>query len=135
MVVIRLARKGAKKSPFYHVVAADKRRARDSKFIENLGFLNPRAHENEERIRLNKERYDYWVAQGAQPSERVLTIVKELEAHPNGHKPKKAKLSKKAKARAAEEAAAAEAAAKEAAEAEATAEEAETAEEAKQEGE
>lgn len=77
MVTIRLARGGAKKRPFYQVVVTDSRNARDGRFIERVGFFNPIAAGKEERLRVNAERYQYWVAQGAQPSERVAQLVKE----------------------------------------------------------
>ena len=76
MVVIRLARGGAKKRPFYRVVVADQRSPRDGRFIERLGFFNPIATENEEKIRIDMERADYWLGQGAQPSTRVKTLIK-----------------------------------------------------------
>ncbi len=76
MVVIRLARGGAKKRPFYHLTVADKRNARDGRFIERVGFYNPVARGNEERLNLNQERIDYWLGMGAQPSPRVLTLLK-----------------------------------------------------------
>jgi small subunit ribosomal protein S16 len=77
MVTIRLARGGAKKRPFYQVVVTDSRSARDGRFIERVGFFNPIATGKEERLRVNAERYQYWVSQGAQPSERVAALVKE----------------------------------------------------------
>lgn len=77
MVTIRLARGGAKKRPFYQVVVTDSRNARDGRFIERVGFFNPIATGKEERLRVNTERYQYWVSQGAQPSERVAALVKE----------------------------------------------------------
>lgn len=80
MVTIRLARGGAKKRPFYHIVVADSRRARDGRFIERLGFFNPVARGNEEKLRLDTERLNYWVSQGAQPSDRVAKLVKSQEA-------------------------------------------------------
>ncbi len=76
MVVIRLARGGAKKRPFYHLTVADKRNARDGRFIERVGFYNPVARGNEERLNLNQERIDYWLGMGAQPSPRVVTLLK-----------------------------------------------------------
>lgn len=76
MVTIRLARGGAKKRPFYQVVVTDSRNARDGRFIERIGFFNPVAAGKEERVRLNADRYQYWVAQGAQPSERVAALAK-----------------------------------------------------------
>jgi len=78
MVVIRLARGGAKKRPFYRVVVADQRTPRDGRFIERLGFFNPIAIKNEEKIRIDLERADYWLGQGAQPSTRVKTLIKTL---------------------------------------------------------
>jgi len=78
MVVIRLARGGAKKSPFYRVVAADKRFSRDGRFLEKLGYFNPSARGVEKRLELNKPRLDYWVDQGAQMSDRVKSLVKEF---------------------------------------------------------
>ncbi len=77
MVVIRLARGGAKKRPFYHVVVADSRRARDGRFIERLGLFNPVAQGAAVKFDINGERYNYWVSQGAQPSDRVAALVKQ----------------------------------------------------------
>jgi small subunit ribosomal protein S16 len=79
MVTIRLARTGAKKRPFYHVVVTDQRNKRDGGFIERIGFFNPIATGGEERLRLNSARVDHWVAQGAQPSERVAQLIKEQQ--------------------------------------------------------
>ena len=76
MVTIRLARGGAKKRPFYSVVVTDSRNARDGRFIERIGFFNPVAKGQEERVRIDSERYSYWVSQGAQPSERVAALAK-----------------------------------------------------------
>lgn len=77
MVTIRLARGGAKKRPFYHIVVADSRNARGGRYIERVGFFNPIAVGGEERLRIEKERVDHWVANGAQPSERVAKLLKE----------------------------------------------------------
>jgi len=77
MVTIRLARGGSKKRPFYHLTVSDSRNARDSRFIERLGFFNPVARGNDERLRVDLDRVNYWLAQGAQPSERVAQLVKE----------------------------------------------------------
>ena len=77
MVSIRLARTGAKKRPFYHIVVADSRRARDGRYIERIGFFNPVAKGNEERLRLDGERVNHWVSLGAQASERVGKLIKE----------------------------------------------------------
>lgn len=76
MVKIRLARGGAKKRPFYSIVIADQRRAPRGKFIERVGFFNPRAAGGEERLRIDRERVQYWVNQGAQPSSRVTQLMK-----------------------------------------------------------
>jgi len=77
MVVIRMSRGGAKKRPFFHVVAADKRAPRDGRFIEKLGFFNPVASGQAERLNLNVERVEYWLGQGAEPSLRVKALIKE----------------------------------------------------------
>lgn len=77
MVVIRLSRGGSKKRPFYSVVVTDSRNARDGRFIERVGFFNPIARGGEVRLQVNAERVDYWVAQGAQMSDRVSGLVKE----------------------------------------------------------
>lgn len=77
MVKIRLARGGAKKQPFYHIVVADSRKPRDGRNIERLGFFNPVARGQEERLRLNLERVDYWTGVGAQVTDRVKTLVSE----------------------------------------------------------
>ncbi|MBB71983.1 MAG: 30S ribosomal protein S16 [Legionellales bacterium] len=78
MVVIRLARGGAKKRPFYHVVVADKRCPRDGRSIETVGLFNPVARGQEERLRLDLERIDHWIKTGAQPSDRVKSLIKEF---------------------------------------------------------
>ncbi len=77
MVTIRLSRGGAKKQPFYHVVVTDSRNRRDGRYIERLGFYNPSARGSEVELKLDQERIDYWVAQGAQTSERVSKLLKE----------------------------------------------------------
>ncbi len=77
MVVIRLSRAGTKKVPFYHVVFADSRKPRDGRFIERLGFYDAVAKGKATRIQLNKERIEYWISKGAQPSERVEHVLKE----------------------------------------------------------
>ena len=76
MVVIRLARGGAKKRPFYSLVVADSRTRRDGRFIERVGFYNPVANDKQERVRLQEDRLNHWVAQGAQLSEAVAKLVK-----------------------------------------------------------
>ena len=77
MVVIRMARGGAKKRPFYRIVVADKRSPRDGKFIERLGFFNPVAKGGEERLKLDHAKAQEWIAKGAQPSDRVASLIKE----------------------------------------------------------
>jgi len=77
MVIIRLARGGSKKRPFYHLTVSDSRNARNGRFIERVGFFNPIARGQEERLRVDSERVDYWVSQGAQLSERVAALVKQ----------------------------------------------------------
>ena len=79
MVTIRLARGGAKKRPFYHIVVTDSRKRRDSGYIEQLGFFNPRATGQEERLRVDLDRIKHWQGVGAKPSERVATLLKGLE--------------------------------------------------------
>jgi len=80
MVVVRLARGGSKKRPFYTVVAADSRRSRDGRFIERLGFYNPLAKEGQEGVRLNLERIQYWSDTGARISPAVTRLVKQQAA-------------------------------------------------------
>jgi small subunit ribosomal protein S16 len=77
MVSIRLSRGGAKKRPFYQIVVADSRASRDGRFIERIGFFDPMASGTGERIRLDRARFDYWVGTGAQPTNRVNSLVKE----------------------------------------------------------
>ncbi|HIL93813.1 MAG TPA: 30S ribosomal protein S16 [Cycloclasticus sp.] len=77
MVKIRLSRTGAKKRPFYHVVVADSRRSRDGRYIERVGYFNPRAIGAEVRLTIDASRVDHWVAQGAQATERVTKLIKE----------------------------------------------------------
>ena len=80
MLMIRLSRGGAKKRPFYHFTVADKRRARDGRFIERIGFFNPGAKGQEERLRIDMERVEYWKGQGAQLSDRVASLLKGVAA-------------------------------------------------------
>ena len=75
MVTIRLARHGAKKHPFYHVTVADKAASRDGRFVERVGFFNPMARGQEEGLRLDLARVDYWLGVGAKPSERVQQLI------------------------------------------------------------
>jgi small subunit ribosomal protein S16 len=80
MVTIRLARGGAKKRPFFNLVVADSRNARDGKFIERIGFYNPRAAGGEEALRVQLDRVTYWESQGAQLSDTVTRLVKDFGA-------------------------------------------------------
>jgi small subunit ribosomal protein S16 len=79
MVTIRLTRGGAKKRPFYHVVVTDSRNRRDGRYIERLGFFNPVATGKDEALKLDLERVQYWLGQGAQPSERVAGLIRQFE--------------------------------------------------------
>ena len=78
MVVIRLARGGANKRPFYHMVVDDSRRARDGRFIERVGFYDPKAPEGREALRVNMERVKHWKGKGAQLSPTVVRLVKQF---------------------------------------------------------
>lgn len=80
MVIIRLARGGAKKRPFFNMVVADSRNARDGKFIERIGFYNPRAVEGEEGLRIQWDRVTFWQSRGAQLSETVARLVRQFGA-------------------------------------------------------
>ena len=82
MVVIRLARGGAKKRPFFNVVVADSRNRRDGRFIERVGFYNPIASEGEESLRLAHDRIAFWQGRGAKLSETVEGLVKKAAAAP-----------------------------------------------------
>ncbi|MEN8106374.1 MAG: 30S ribosomal protein S16 [Pseudomonadota bacterium] len=77
MVTIRMSRGGAKKRPFYHIVVTDSRNKRDGRYIERIGFFNPIAKGQEERLRIDTERADYWSSKGAQISDRVTKLLKE----------------------------------------------------------
>jgi len=77
MVKIRMARGGAKRKPFYSIVATDSRKRRDSGYIERIGFFNPVARGQEVRLQLDEDRLAYWISQGAQISDRVKQLVKE----------------------------------------------------------
>lgn len=80
MVKIRLARAGAKKRPFYHVVATEKRNSRDGRFIERIGFYNPGAQGKEQKLVLDKAKLAAWVGKGAQVSDRVTYLAGTLPA-------------------------------------------------------
>jgi small subunit ribosomal protein S16 len=79
MVVIRLSRGGAKKRPFYQIVVSDRRDARDGRCIERIGYYNPSARGKEIPLNLDIERVRYWISKGAQPSDRVHTLIKNAE--------------------------------------------------------
>jgi len=83
MVVVRLAKSGAKKNPYYFITVADSRRPRDGGFIERLGFFNPSAKGSEERLRFNIERFDHWLTQGAQASDKVAELAKDARLSPD----------------------------------------------------
>ena len=118
---IRLARGGSKKRPFYRIVAADSRMPRDGRFIEKLGTYNPLLpKDSEERVKMNMERVQYWLGEGAQPTDRVSrmleaagVIAKKERNNPNKGTPGK-KAQERAEAKAEKAAAAAEAPAEEA---------------------
>jgi len=80
MVTIRLARGGAKKRPFYHIVVTDSRSRRDGRYIERIGFFNPGAQGNEVRLNIDTGRVDHWLGQGAKTSERVDKLLKDNAA-------------------------------------------------------
>ena len=82
MVVVRLAKSGAKKNPYYFITVADSRKPRDGGYIERLGFFNPSAKGSEERLRFNLDRFDHWVSQGAQASDKVSELVKDARLSP-----------------------------------------------------
>lgn len=135
MVIIRLARGGAKKTPFYNLVVADSRNRRDGRFIERVGFYNPSAKAGAEALRVDQERVTFWQSNGAQLSDTVARLVKFHAKGPEHAIASKAKDAAKAdaakakiaaveaaKVKAAADAAKAEADAKAAAEAEKAAE-------------
>ncbi|MEY4083980.1 MAG: hypothetical protein RL483_1349 [Pseudomonadota bacterium] len=80
MVVIRLARGGSHKRPFYHVVATDSRNRRDGRFIERVGFFNPIARGNDTKLNLSVERIEHWRSHGAQLSPRVEQLLKDFSS-------------------------------------------------------
>ncbi|UOA28436.1 30S ribosomal protein S16 [Pseudosulfitobacter sp. DSM 107133] len=105
---IRLARGGSKKRPFYRIVAADSRMPRDGRFIEKLGTYNPLlAKDNEERVKMDVERIQHWIAQGAQPTDRVARMLEAAGVTPKTvrNNPNKGTPGKKAQARVEEKAA------------------------------
>jgi len=122
---IRLARGGSKKRPFYRIVAADSRMPRDGRFIEKLGTYNPLLpKDSEERVKMDAERIQYWIGQGAQPTDRVARMLEAagLKDKAERNNPKKGAPGKKAQERAEEKAAKAAAPAEEAPAEEASAE-------------
>ena len=133
MVVVRLAKSGAKKNPYFFITVADSRKPRDGAYIERLGFFNPSAKGSEERMRFNIERLDHWIAQGAQLSDKVNELAKDARLSPEDLQTKldarKDKRSQKKDAIKAKKVAELEAQAKEAAAAEEAPAEEATAEE------
>ncbi|MCZ4091091.1 MULTISPECIES: 30S ribosomal protein S16 [Sinorhizobium] len=102
---IRLARGGSKKRPYYQIVVADARSPRDGRFLEKLGSWNPMlGKDDEKRVELDAERVNHWIAQGAQPTDRVLRFLDQagLAKRPARNNPNKAQPGKKAQERAAE---------------------------------
>ena len=77
MVVIRLARGGSKKRPFYQIVVADSRRSPNGRFIENVGYFNPMAQGKSVRLEMKTDRIEDWISKGAQASDRVASLIKE----------------------------------------------------------
>ena len=130
MLTIRLARSGAKKRPFYHISVADSRMPRDGRFVERVGYYNPIASGQEVRLEVNVERIDYWISKGAQPSERVLNLLKQNTETPEQTEKRLAAKEAKRIKKLALKVAAKEAPAEEAAPEEAPAEEAAPEEEA-----
>jgi small subunit ribosomal protein S16 len=108
-VVIRMARAGTKKRPFYHIVIADSRAPRDGRFIERLGFFNPLLpKDNKERLKLDLEKVKAWLKKGAQPSDRVLRFLdaagimkREKRNNPNKAVPRKERKAREEAAKAA----------------------------------
>ena len=127
MVVVRLAKSGAKKNPYYFITVADSRKPRDGAFIERLGFFNPSAKGSEERMRFNVDRLDHWISQGAQLSDKVKELAKDARLSSDDLQAKldakKDRRTQKKEAIKAQKVAELEAKAKEAAEEEASKEE------------
>jgi small subunit ribosomal protein S16 len=82
MVTIRLARAGAKKRPFYHIVVTDSRHPRDGRYIERIGFFNPVATGPEVGLHIERERAEHWLSKGAKASERVAALLKQQRQAP-----------------------------------------------------
>jgi small subunit ribosomal protein S16 len=106
MLKIRLARGGAKKRPYYHIVVTDSHSPRDGKFIEKVGSYNPLLAKDQPRVALKVERISEWLSKGAQPTERVARFLANegLVKWEHGNNPKKGEPGKKATERAAERA-------------------------------
>lgn len=112
-VVIRMARAGTKKRPFYHIVAADSRAPRDGRFIERLGYFNPLlAKDHKDRLKLDLDKVKDWMKKGAQPSDRVMRFLDAagVAKREKRNNPEKAVPRKERKAKAEEAAKAAAAA-------------------------
>jgi small subunit ribosomal protein S16 len=77
MVIIRLARGGANKRPYYRIEVSDRRRAPNGKCIERIGFYNPKASGKEERLRVDMPRMEYWLSKGAKPTDRIADLLKK----------------------------------------------------------
>ena len=104
---IRLSRGGSKKRPHYSIVAADSRMPRDGRFIEKLGTYNPLLpKDSEDRVKMNMERVEYWLGQGAQPTDRIARMLEAAGVRDKTERnnPNKAKPGKKAQERAEEKA-------------------------------
>ena len=78
MVTIRLVRSGANKRPYYRIVVADRRRAPNGNCIERIGFFNPLATANEEKLRVDMARVQHWIGKGAKPTDRVADLLKQV---------------------------------------------------------
>jgi small subunit ribosomal protein S16 len=105
MLVIRMARAGTKKRPFYHIVLADSRSPRDGRFIERLGYYNPLLpKDKEERLKLDYEKVKAWMTKGAQPSDRVMRFLDKagVATRKPRNNPEKAVPRKERKAKAEE---------------------------------
>lgn len=95
MVSIRLSRGGAKKRPFYHIVVTDQRNRRDGRYLERVGFFNPVAKGQEETLRIDVERVDHWIGNGAQTSDRVASLLKSYRKGEDLSEKKETKQEKK----------------------------------------
>jgi small subunit ribosomal protein S16 len=82
MVTIRLTRRGAKKQPFYHIVVTDSRKRQGGLALEQIGYFNPIPTGKQQRLQLDLARVDYWLGQGAKPSDRVAELVSKQRRQP-----------------------------------------------------